>query len=84
MGKTMERFHYIINKRARIVHFALSYYSSDGSGVPLLSSELRSEEEIDGYTTALKDDLDRVARLSKAALKRAKATPMRLFSESGP
>jgi len=44
--------------------------SRDGS--PLLSSNLMSDAEIDEFVSALKDDLDTVAKRAKGALAKAR------------
>lgn len=54
-----------------IVHIIPKDYGTDREGWPLLSPQLVHEGEIDWYIQAFKDDLDRVGRLAKAALKRA-------------
>ena len=51
--------------------FRCKDYGTDREGWPLLSPQLVHEGEIDWYIQAFKDDLDRVGRLAKAALKRA-------------
>ena len=47
-------------------------FTTDKSGWPRLSPQLMWEGEIDGYVTALKQDLDTVGRQAKMALRRAK------------
>ena len=52
------------------VYIIPSHYGLDDDGCPLLSPQI-IEPEIDGYIEALKEDLDRVGKLAKRALKRA-------------
>jgi hypothetical protein len=82
MAKTAGRFGYEIRapKKHRgvpfmpfkaIIHIVPTHYSKDKDGWPRLSPELMSEQEIDWYVQACKEDLDRVGRLAKRTLQRA-------------
>ena len=54
-----------------VVHIVPKSYSDDKDGWPLLSPSLISEQEIDWYVQAYKEDLTHVGRLAKRALQRA-------------
>ena len=80
MGKTIGYFDYTVLKSLpdevpinAAVHISLKRFTSAElqSGWPLISPQLMTDGEIDWHVQALKDDLDHVGRLAKAALKRA-------------
>ncbi len=78
MAKTVGRLGYRILAPKKgdlpmnaVVHIVPKFYSSDKDGWPLLSPELMSEQEIDWYVQAYKEDLTHVGRLAKRALQRA-------------
>ena len=52
-----------------------------GSGAPLISAQLMSEEEIDTHIKDLKDDLDAVGTRAKKALKDAKDKTLKMVRE---
>ena len=52
------------------VYIVPKSFSSGEDGWPLLSPQI-TEPEIDGYIQSYKEDLDRVGRLAKRALRRA-------------
>ena len=54
-----------------ITHIGLQRWSNLGDDWPILSPQLMTEGEIDYHINAYKEDLDRVGRLAKRALKRA-------------
>ena len=78
MAKTIGQFDYTTHAPKKrdvpfipfpaIVHIVLKEHSTDEDGWIRLSPELMSEQEIDGYVQACKEDLDRVGRLAKRAL----------------
>ena len=78
MAKTVGRLGYRIRAPKKgdlpmnaVVHIVPKFYSADKDGWPLLSPELMSEQEIDWYVQAYKEDLTHVGRLAKRALQRA-------------
>ena len=78
MAKTSGDFNYRIRTPKKgekpfnaIVHIVPTSFSTEGDDWPLLSPQLMTEGEIDWHIRAYKEDLDRVGRLAKRALKRA-------------
>ena len=77
MAKTIGAFDYRIHKPKiggtsfpATVHIIPKDYTTEEDGWPLLSPELTSEQEIDEYVQACKEDLDHVGRLAKRAFLR--------------
>lgn len=92
MTNTIGQFDYSITKLGKgsktlpfnpWVHICLkSWGNTDvGSGAPLISAQLMSEEEIDTHIKDLKDDLDAVGTRAKKALKDAKAKTLEMVRE---
>jgi len=78
MAKTIGQFTYkIIAPKGddlpfnAIVHIGPENWSTDESGWPSQTPQLMSEGEIDYHIAAFKEDLERVGKLAKAALRRA-------------
>ncbi len=83
MSNTIGQFDYSIAQLGKAskslpfspwVHICLKSWGSTeaGSGAPLISSQLMTEEEIDSHIKALIDDLQAVGKRAKKALKEAK------------
>jgi hypothetical protein len=89
MAKTIGIFRYDIVKMKKtdvipgssFVHICLQRWSRDESDVPILTPQLMTDGEIDGYVNALKADLDSVGRRAKAALARAKASTLKIVAD---
>lgn len=64
-----------------IVHIVPKTLSRDADGRLLLSPDLMTEEEIEGYIDEMKKDLDRVGKLAKEALSCANAKTRAILHE---
>lgn len=78
MTKTIGKFGYALRAPKKgdrpmnaIINIVPRSYSRRVDGEIHLSSDLMSEGEIDWHIQAYKDDLDRVGKLAKRALRRA-------------
>ena len=73
MSKTIRIFGYTIRKMKKsdgllfnpVVHICLQRWLTQSDGTPIFTPQLMSEEEIDWYVKALKDDLDSVGRKAR-------------------
>ena len=63
-----------------IVHIVPKTYWTAKDGLPILSPQLMTEQEIDWHVQALKEDLDHVGRLAKRALKHANERTLKNLS----
>ncbi len=89
MSNTIGNFGYTIVKMKKsdgllfnpVVHICLQRWSTQSDGTPIVTPQLISEEEIDWYVKALKDDLDSVGRKAKAALVRANTSTLKIVSD---
>ena len=77
MAKTIGAFDYRIHKPKigsvpfpATVYIIPKDYTTGEDGWPRLSPDLMSEQEIDEYVQACKEDLDHLGRLAKRALLR--------------
>lgn len=90
MNKTIGVFGYKIAKMKKsdkhpfdpIVHIHLQQWTTNKAGVPRVTAQLMSEQEIDESVKALKDDLDEVGRIAKAALVRAKESTLKIIADN--
>lgn len=91
MSKTIGQFDYEVTKMEKdsqlpfnpFVYLCLKHYGlTTRDGSPTISAQLMTEVEIDQHVRDLKQDLDALSRLAKAALKRAQDQTQRLVSES--
>lgn len=62
------------------VYIIPASYSSDDDGYPLLSPQI-TESEIDGYIQAYKEDLQRMGKRAKRALRRAHKRTLGILGE---
>ena len=84
MSKTIRDFKYRLYASGKgqlphpaMVRIGLRTWSTDEAGWIFISPDLMTEDEIDYEINAHKDDLDRVGKLAKRALKRANDRTLR-------
>lgn len=87
MAKTIGQFTYKViapkdddSPFSAFVHIGPENWSMDESNWPSLTPQLMSEGEIDYHIAAFKEDLDRVGKQAKAALRRANEQTLKAVS----